>query len=306
MKILLTGATGFVGKVLVRQLQDAGDEVVILTRHTQGAALNLGSSCHFFQWNDTRELPPIEAFAGVDAVINLMGEGIAEKRWSDDQKKKIYNSRIDGTRSLVKAFAHLGPAAPKTFVSTSAIGIYGKRGDEEVYESETVKDQDFLSHVCVDWENEALKAEALGIRVALMRVGVVLGRKGGALAKMLPIFKLGGGGPLGSGKQWMSWIHIEDLAAMYVRAAKEATFKGAYNATAPYPTTNAEFSKMLGKVLKRPAFAPAPGFMMELVFGEMSTVILDGQRVIPKRMHDEAHFHYRYPTLEMALKETAF
>lgn len=305
MKVLVTGATGFVGRVLVRQLLEAGDDVVVLTRHISGAALTLGSKCQFFQWKNTLELPPLEAFVGVDAVINLMGEGIAEKRWSDDQKKKIYNSRIDGTKSLVSAMKELGDKAPKSFVSTSAIGIYGPRGDEEITESEKVNGQDFLSHVCVDWEKEALKAESFA-RVCLLRVGVVLGRNGGALAKMLPIFKLGGGGPLGSGKQWMSWVHIEDLAGMYIRAAKDSTFKGVYNATAPYPATNKDFSKMLGKVLKRPAFAPAPGFVIDAVFGEMSTVLLDGQRVIPKRLDSEAHFHYRYPTLEMALKETAY
>jgi uncharacterized protein len=306
MKVLLTGATGFVGKVVVRQLLEAGAEVVVLTRHIQAAALNLGSRCAFYHWADPRELPPLEAFAGVDSVINLMGEGIAEKRWSDEQKRRIYNSRIDGTKSLVEAFKALGDKAPKSLVSTSAIGVYGKRGAEEILESEAVKTQDFLSHVCVDWEREALKAKELGVRVVILRVGVVLGRGGGALAKMLPVFKLGAGGPLGSGQQWMSWIHIEDLAAMYVRAGKERVFEGVYNATAPYPATNRDFTKMLGKVLKRPAFAPAPGFVMEAVFGEMSTVLLDGQRVIPRRMHDEAHFHYRYPTLEMALKETAF
>jgi uncharacterized protein (TIGR01777 family) len=242
----------------------------------------------------------------VDAVINLMGEGIAEKRWSDEQKKRIYNSRIDGTHNLVEAMHKLGDQSPKVLVSTSAIGIYGPRGDEEVTESEAVQSKDFLSHVCVDWEKEAMRAKEFGARVVILRVGVVLGHGGGALQKMLPIFKLGGGGPLGSGKQWMSWVHIEDLAQMYVRAAKEASFSGVYNATAPYPATNKDFTRVLGNVLKRPAFIPAPGFMMELVFGEMSTVLLDGQRVIPKRLHDEAHFHYRYPTLEMALKETAY
>ncbi len=304
MKVLVTGATGFVGRVIVRQLQEAGDEVVVLTRHIPGAALALGSRCTYFQWNGS-DAAPAEAFAGVHAVINLMGEGIAEKRWTDAQKIRIYNSRIDGTRALVATMRELGASAPKTLVSTSAIGIYGPRGDEEITESEAAA-SDFLAHVCKDWEKEAKVAESFGTRVAIMRVGVVLGRGGGALAKMLPVFKLGGGGPLGSGKQWMSWIHIEDLAAMYVRAAKESSFSGAYNATAPYPAMNRDFTKVLGKVLKRPTLAPAPAFAMELVFGEMSTVLLDGQRVIPKRFHDEVHFHYRYPTLEMALKETAY
>lgn len=302
MKVLMTGATGFVGRVIVRQLLAAGDEVVVLTRHIPGAALVLGSQCKFFQWKNLSEAPPAEAFAGVDAVVNLVGEGIADKRWDDRQKKRIYNSRIDGTRQLVLG---MKAAGVKTLVSTSAVGIYGPRGDEEVTETGKAGD-DFLSGVCKDWEKEAEAAKDFGARVAIMRVGVVLGRGGGALKKMLPIFKLGAGGPVGSGDQWMSWIHVEDLAAMYVRAVKEKSFVGAYNATSPYPAKNKDFSKVLGNVLKRPAFAPAPGFMMKLVFGEMSTVLLDGQRVIPKRLHDEAHFHYRYATLEMALKETAY
>lgn len=302
MKVLITGATGFVGRVIVRQLLSAGDEVVVLTRHVPGAALVLGSGCKFHQWKNLSEAPPAEAFMGVDAVINLAGEGIADKRWDDRQKKRIYNTRIDGTRQLVGGMRTSGV---KTLVSTSAIGIYGPRGDEEITETGVAAD-DFLARVCKDWEKEAEVAKDFGARVAILRVGVVLGRGGGALKKMLPIFKLGGGGPVGSGDQWMSWIHVEDLASMYVRAAREKSFVGVFNATAPYPAKNRDFSKTLGNVLKRPAFAPAPAFIMKLVFGEMSTVILDGQRVLPKRMHDEAHFHYRYATLEMALKETAY
>ncbi|MBY0518201.1 MAG: TIGR01777 family oxidoreductase [Bacteriovoracaceae bacterium] len=305
MKVLVTGATGFVGRVIVRQLLEAGDEVNVLTRHIPGAALTLGGQCHFFQWTDVSKAPPAEAFQGVDAVINLMGEGIAEKRWDEEQKKKIRYSRIEGTRSLVNAVKALGMNAPRTFVSTSAIGIYGPRGDEEITEEEKTA-QDFLATVCKDWELEAKNVESSAVRLVILRVGVVLGRGGGALKKMIPIFKLGGGGPVGSGKQWMSWIHVEDLAGMFIRAAKESEMKGIYNATAPYPATNKDFSKVLGKVLKRPAFAPAPAFVMKAVFGEMSTALLDGQRVIPKKMQDQVHFHYRYPTLEMALKETAY
>lgn len=302
MKVLVTGATGFVGRVIVRQLLAAGDEVVVLTRHIPGAALVLGSQCKFYQWKNLSEAPPAEAFVGVDAVVNLVGEGIADKRWDERQKKRIYNSRIDGTRQLVLG---MKAAGVKNLVSTSAVGIYGPRGDEEVTETGKSGD-DFLAGVCKDWEHEAQAAKDFGARVAIMRVGVVLGRGGGALKKMLPIFKLGAGGPVGSGQQWMSWIHVEDLAAMYVRAVKEKEFVGVYNATSPYPAKNKDFSKVLGNVLKRPAFAPAPSFVLKAVFGEMSTVLLDGQRVLPKRLHDEAHFHYRYATLEMALKETAY
>ncbi len=302
MKVVVTGATGFVGQVLVRQLLDGGHEVVVLTRNIAKAALSLGSKCKYFQWADMDTLPPIEAFEGVDGVINLMGETIS-KRWDEHQKKKIVSSRINGTRRLIEAIEKT-TKKPKVFVSTSAVGIYGSRGSEELNEASNLAD-DFLAKVCKDWENEANKVRNQGVRVAIIRVGVVLGRGGGALEKMLPIFKLGGGGPVGSGKQYMSWIHIEDLAAMYIEALNNENIKGVLNGTAPYPATNAEFSKMLGKVLRRPAFFPAPAFAMKIAFGEMSQILLEGQRVLPVKFK-EHNFRYRYPTLEMTLKETAY
>lgn len=305
MRILVCGATGFIGQAVVKQLLAEGDDVVVLTRHIPKAALKLGHKCSYFQWSGSQDTPPAEAFHNVDAVINLMGEGIADKRWTDLQKKRIYNSRIDGTRRIVESFKKLGPSAPKALVSTSAVGIYGPRGDEEVTEQSTLAD-DFLGRLCKDWEAEAREVEKLGARLAIIRVGVVLGHGGGALQKMLPVFKMGVGGRLGSGKQWMSWIHVRDVAGMFVRAAKESAFKGVYNATAPHPVTNAVFTKALGKALHRKAIFPAPAVGIKLAFGEMATVLLDGQKVAPKRMHDEAHFHFRYPTLDMALKETAY
>ena len=191
---------------------------------------------------------------------------------------------------------------PSVFVSTSAIGIYGNRGPEEINEASSVA-SDFLAKVCLDWENEANKARNHEARVAIIRVGIVLGHGGGALAQMLPIFKLGGGGPLGSGKQFMSWIHIDDLASMYVEALKNPEIKGVLNGTSPYPVTNAEFTKVLGKVVRRPAFLPAPSFAIKIAFGEMSQILLEGQRVLPVKFK-EAKFRFRMPTLEMALKES--
>lgn len=302
MKVVITGATGFVGQVIVKQLLEAGDEVVVLTRNVAKAAISLGSSCKYFQWDDNTSLPPVEAFEGADGVINLMGETIS-KRWDEEQKKRIYNSRINGTRRVVEVLEKLNKK-PKVFVSTSAIGIYGSRGPEELNENSTLAD-DFLGKVCKDWENEANKARNHGARVVIIRTGVVLGRNGGALEKMLPIFKMGAGGPVGSGNQYMSWIQIEDLAAMYIEALKNESIKGPFNGTAPYPATNAEFSKILGKVLRRPAFMPAPAFALKLVFGEMSQLLLEGQKVLPVKFKEQ-HFRYRYPTLEMALKETAY
>ncbi len=303
MKVLVTGATGFVGKVVVRQLLEAGDQVVVLTRNIPKAALTLGSDCTYYQWVDTNELPDTAAFDGVDAVINLMGEGIADKRWSEEQKKKIYNSRINGTQKLVEVISQL-KVAPSVFVSTSAVGIYGDRKNEEITEDSKTAD-DFLAHVCSEWEKEASKVKEYVKRLVFIRVGVVLGHGGGALSKMLPVFKLGAGGPIGSGNQYMSWVHIEDLAGMYIEALKNNSMSGVYNGTAPYPATNKEFSTALGKVLKRPAFAPAPAFAIKLAFGEMSTVLLEGQKVLPTKLK-AINFRYRYPTLEMALKETAY
>jgi len=303
MKVLVTGATGFIGKVVVRQLLQAGDEVVILTRNIPKAALTLGSECKYFQWANTNEAPPAEAFEGVEGVINLMGEGIAAEKWTEEQKKKIYDSRIESTKNLVNAISKMDKQL-QAFVSGSAIGIYGNRGPEDINEKSDLGN-DFLSNVCKDWEAEAARVKPLTRRLVFVRTGVVLGRNGGALEKMLPIFKLGVGGPVGTGNQYMSWIHVEDIAAMFVEALKNKDMSGVYNGTAPYPATNREFSKALGKILKRPAILPAPAFALKFAFGEMSAILLEGQKVLPTKFK-EVNFRYRYPTLEMALKETAY
>jgi uncharacterized protein (TIGR01777 family) len=299
MKYLLTGATGFVGKVLVSKLLAGGDEVSILSRNPAAVVLSFQGKCKGFMWSDMNSVPPAEAFENVDVVINLMGEGVAEKRWTEDQKKKIYDSRINGTKKLIEQIAML-KQKPKTFISASAIGIYGTRNAEELTEESSLG-ADFLATVCKDWETETFKAQNLGLRTAVIRIGVVLGKNGGALSKMLPIFKLGAGGPLGSGKQVMSWIHIEDLASMFIFVAKNNQLKGIFNGTSPSPKNNKEFSKILGSVLKRPAFAPAPGFMMKLAFGEMSVILLEGQKVLPKNM-EKAGFEFKFPSLENAFK----
>lgn len=301
MKVLVTGATGFVGQRVVKQLLEAGDEVVVLTRNIAKGALYLGSKCKYYQWIDTSTVPPEEAFQGVQAVIHLMGEGIADKRWDEDQKKKIYDSRIVATSKLIERISSMS-VKPSVLVSASGVGIYGNRGDEEITEQSSTAD-DFLARVCKDWEAEALKAKNLGIRVAVIRTGVVIGKDGGALKKMLPIFKLGAGGPVGSGKQYMSWIHVDDIAGMYIHAIKDASIEGPLNGTAPYPATSKDFAKQLGKTLGRPAFAPAPSFALKLVFGEMSQVLLEGQKVLPVKFK-EKKFRFRFPTLEMALKES--
>ena len=303
MKVLVTGASGFVGRRVVAQLLQKNIEVVVLTRNLPKAVIILGSDCQYVQWMDMTTPPPAEAFDGVDAVINLMGENIGGKKWDESQKKKIYDSRINSTRLLVDAIKAL-PKKPRALINASAVGIYGNRGDETLDENAT-SGSDFLAGVCKDWEAEANKARDMKIRVVLMRTGVVLGKGGGALTKMLPIFKLGLGGRLGSGKQYMSWIHVDDLAAMYVHAVMDPTMDGPYNATSPYPATNAEFTKALGKRLKRPTLFPAPEFAIRKALGEMSTIVLDGQKVVPNKFK-EKKFQFKSATLEKTLKETTW
>jgi uncharacterized protein (TIGR01777 family) len=261
----------------------------------------LGAQCKYVLWPDTNELPPAEAFVGVDAVINLMGENIGEKKWDEAQKKKIYDSRINGTRNLVEAMKAL-PKKPRVLVNASAVGIYGSHGDEALDENAS-SGNDFLATVCKDWEAEAMKAKDLGVRVVLLRTGVVFGKNGGSLKKMLPIFKLGLGGKVGTGKQYMSWIAVDDLAGMYVAAVEDNTMNGAFNAVSPYAVTNAEFSKTLGKCLGRPAVLPAPAFAIKTALGEMSTIILDGAKVVPAKFKAK-NFQFRSAALEKTLKES--
>lgn len=302
MKTLVTGATGFIGKVIVRKLEEKGHEVVVLTRNVPKAALMLGPRCKYFQWTDQYSLPPAEAFEGVEGIINLMGESIGEKKWTEEQKRKIVESRVDGTARLLEAVSKLS-VRPKVLVSTSAIGIYGNRGPEDLDEN-SAPGTGFLSDLCRQWEDAANRAQKFGMRVVIIRVGVVLGKGGGALSKMVPLFKLGLGGRLGGGHQYMSWIHIEDLASMFVLALTDASMSGPFNGTAPYPATNNDFTKVLGKVLRRPTFLPAPEKAIRFLLGEMATIVLEGQKVLPKKFK-EKKFNYRYPTLEMTLKETA-
>ncbi len=303
MKVLVTGASGFVGRRVVSQLLHKKHEVVALTRNLAKAAVVLGADCKYAQWPDMNSPAPVEAFDGVDAVINLMGENIGEKKWDESQKKKIYDSRITGTRMLIEGMK-AAPKRPRAFISASAVGIYGVRGDETIEENSTFGN-DFLAGVCRDWEIEANKANDLKMRVVLLRTGVVFGKNGGALKKMLPIFKLGLGGRLGSGKQYMSWIHVDDLAAMYVQAVEDESMSGPYNAVSPNPITNADFTKVLGKSLGRPTLFPAPAFAIRKALGEMSTIVLDGQKVIPSRFK-EMKFQFKSASLEKSLKESLF
>jgi len=297
MKALVTGASGFVGPRLLRLLE----KPVVLSRDPDRARGKIGHLVdRIIRWDPMQGPPPAEAFAAVDAVFHLAGESVAEGRWTTAQKARIRDSRVVGTRHLVQGIAQAA-RKPAVLVSSSAVGYYGDRGEEELTEAAPPAD-DFLARVCVEWEEEARAAERSGVRVVPVRTGIVLGPGGGALQKMLTPFKLGGGGPLGSGRQWMPWVHVADLARLYVHAAETSSIAGAMNGVAPNPVRNSEFTKALARQLHRPAFIPAPYFGLRLVFGEFAKVLFASQRVIP-RVATETGFRFQYPEIASALRE---
>ncbi len=303
MRALVTGGTGFVGRRLLAKLQ----QPVVVSRDAAKGGKQLGGSAgKVVAWNPMKEPLPAAALQGVDTIFHLAGDPVAEGRWTEKKKERIRDSRVIGTRNLVAglaaAMAGAGSVKPKTLVSASAVGFYGDRGDEELDERSPPA-SDFLAQVCMGWEREALAARELGIRVVLIRIGIVLGEKGGALGKMLMPFKLGLGSPLGSGEQYMPWIHIDDLVEEMLFAARERSLSGPINGVAPHPVTNREFTKTLGSVLGRPTFMPAvPPFALKLLVGEFGQVLLASQRALP-RAALAAGFAFRYPELEAALRD---
>ena len=296
MRVTITGATGRVGEQLVAALTARGDDVTVLSRSPDRAAAALGVEA--VGWQPEQEPAPVEALAGRDAVVHLAGEDVAQ-RWNDETKRRLLSSRELGTRHLVAGLRAAEPR-PAALVSSSAVGYYGPRGDERVGEDAPPGD-DFLAGVCVAWEREAAAAEALGVRVVRVRTGVVLDKGGGALQKMLPFFKLGVGGPVAGGRQYLPWIHVDDLVALYLAALDDAAWTGAVNGTAPEPVTNAAFSKALGRALHRPAFAPVPGFAVRVLYGEMAEIVVHGQRAVPERTL-ALGFRHRHPDLDEALR----
>jgi uncharacterized protein (TIGR01777 family) len=298
MRVTLTGATGLIGRRLVEALRDRGDEVTVLSRDPDGAREVLGG-VDAVRWADPAAAPaPAAALSGRDAVVHLAGEPVGQ-RWSKGVKERILASREAGTRNLVAGLAAAEPR-PGTLVSASAVGYYGPRGDEPLDEA-SAPGADFMAAVCVAWEREALAAAEHGMRVVTVRTGVVLEEQGGALAKMLPPFKAGVGGPVAGGKQYMSWIHVDDMVGIYLAALDDPQWSGPVNATAPDPVTNAEFSKTLGRVLRRPAFAPVPAVALKALYGEMAQIVTTGQRVLPRRAR-ELGYEFRQPALEPALR----
>jgi hypothetical protein len=293
MKIFMTGGTGFVGKTLAPALVRLSHEVSILTRAGKGAS----SGVFWVEGDPTQKGRWQDAVREHEAVINLAGASIFT-RWTEEAKKAIRESRMLTTRRLVEA---LQGGKVKTFFSTSAIGYYGFHGDETLSE-EASPGGDFLALLAKDWEAEAKEAEKKGCRVVLTRFGIVLGEKGGALGQMIPLFNKYLGGPLGSGKQWFSWIHIEDLVRAYLFLLEHPEISGPVNFTAPNPVRNKELSQWLGRILGRPAFLPAPGFMLRLVLGEFGSILLEGQKVIPQKLL-QAGFQFQYPEIAPALRQ---
>jgi uncharacterized protein (TIGR01777 family) len=285
MRITLTGGSGLIGSRLVQRLRERGDEVTALSRSREP------------RWDPVSGPAPAEALAGRDAVVHLAGENLAQ-RWSDEAKRRIVESRELGTRNLVASLAGSGV---KTLVSASAVGYYGPHGDERLTEDAPPGD-DFPARLCVAWEREANAAGEHGVRVVNVRTGVVLDASGGALSKMLPPFKLGVGGPVAGGGQYMPWIHIDDVVGIYLAALDREDWRGPVNATAPEPVTNAEFGTALGRALHRPAILPVPGFAIRALYGEMATIVTTGQRAIP--VFAQAHgFAFAHPDLDEALRD---
>jgi uncharacterized protein (TIGR01777 family) len=290
MKITITGASGLIGTRIVERLRARGDEVTTLSRNP--------SSPGAVAWQPEDEPAPAAALSGRDAVIHLAGENVAQ-RWSDGAKRRIRSSRELGTRHLVAGIEAADPR-PRVLVSASAVGYYGPHGDERLDE-QTPAAGDFLAEICVIWEREARRAADHGLRVVTMRTGIPLDRSGGALATMLPFFKLGVGGPVAGGDQYMSWIHVDDVVGLYLAALDGDAWDGPVNASAPEPVTNTTFSKALGRAIHRPAVAPVPALAVRVLYGDMAEIVTKGQRVIPRRAQ-ELGYAFAHPDLDEALR----
>ena len=295
MRILLTGASGLIGKALQKSFLAKGHEMLLAGRGEPKREIEIRWSVE--EGFREEDMPRLE---GLDAVIHLAGEGIAGLRWTDEKKKAIRDSRVIGTHNVVNALAAL-ERKPKVFLSGSAMGFYGDRGDEAVTEA-SPPGNTFLSEVCKEWEIESRRAEDLGIRTVLLRTSIVLSKDGGALATMLTPFKFGVGGVVGTGQQWMSWISLDDVVGIVNFALENENLRGAVNVASPNPVTNEQFTKTLGEVLYRPTFLPLPEFAVNLVFGEMGDALLiDSTRVEPKRLKD-AGYQFKFTDLKSALE----
>ncbi|MEE2835100.1 MAG: TIGR01777 family oxidoreductase [Myxococcota bacterium] len=293
MKSVITGATGLIGMRLAQGL----DQPTILSRNPERAQ-RLMPGAQAVGWAPEREAAPVSALEGRDVVFHLAGEPVASGRWSDEKKRRIRDSRVIGTQRLLEGLAAC-EHPPKTLVAASAVGFYGDRGDTVLDESSSMG-EGYLAEVCRDWETEALRAESLGIRVVCLRIGIVLAEDGGALEQMLPIFRLGGGGKLGSGQQWMPWIHVDDVVGLLLWSATNPEASGVYNGVAPEPVRNAEFTKSLAAAINRPAFMPVPRLGLRLLFGEKTSIIMASQNIQPRRALGDG-YRFAFPQLDGAL-----
>jgi uncharacterized protein (TIGR01777 family) len=294
MRALVTGATGFIGRRLLASLE----RPVVLSRRPEIAKRYLGDA-EVIQWEPESGPPPPASLEGVDTVFNFAGESVAGGRWTAQRKERIRSSRILSTRNLVAGMEGL-ERCPRVLVSASAVGYYGSRGNEVLHEN-AAPGNDFLAEVCKAWETEAQRAAQFGVRVVTPRIGLVLGKRGGALARMLTLFKLGLGGRLGSGRHWMPWIHLDDLAGMLLHASKSG-ISGPMNAVGPSPVTNRQFTRALAAALRRPAIFPVPAFALRVMFGELAAVLLASQRAVP-HVAVGAGYRFRYTSLDDALGE---
>ncbi|MBY0469629.1 TIGR01777 family oxidoreductase [bacterium] len=299
MKILMTGATGFIGSKLGQRLVADGHSLVVLTRDPESARKKLPFAYRAYAWNSEVEAPR-EAFDGVEAIVHLAGESLAEGHWTPSRKKSILESRTHGTRNLLEAVGLASEAKPQVIIGASAIGYYGDRGDEVLTEA-SAPGKGFAAEVCQLWEAEMSSSHLEQVRKVIFRFGMVLGKDQGALAKMVPLFRKGLGGPIAEGKQWMSWIHIDDLVQLLVTALTDRTYSGIYNAVVPKAVTNEEFSRALGDTFGKKAPLRVPAFALKLVLGEMASIVLGSQKVVPERLIQKG-FRFRLTDLRGALK----
>ena len=297
MRVLVTGGTGFVGRSLLRELNEA---IVVTRRAGSANEIGLAKTTQVVRWAEPTQSPlPISVDCGAQAVVHLIGESLAEGRWSADKKRRIRESRIATTKNLVRSLALLVPR-PAVLVSASAMGFYGSRGEQDLDEAAS-SGTDFMAEICREWEEAAIAARELGIRVVLLRMGLVLG-PGGFLAKVLPIFRRGLGGRLGNGRQWCSWIHVDDLAQLILRCCRDSKFSGPVNATTPFPVRNRELTRALAQAVGRPAVLPVPRFALRLAYGELADVMTASIRMKPVKVI-AAGFHYKFPRIHEALAD---
>jgi uncharacterized protein (TIGR01777 family) len=304
MNVFVTGGTGIIGSRLIERLHERGDTIFLLSRRPKAALESFADRCTLIEGDPTQAGTWMERAATCDGIVNLAGESIFGRRWNEDFKSRLLDSRLRSTEHVVQALARSrrSDGGNRTcLVNASAIGYYGPTGDEELTE-QAPPGEDFLARICVDWEKAARQAEPLGVRVTVIRIGVVLDSKAGALAKMLPPFKMGMGGPIGSGRQWVSWIHHADVVGILLLALDTQAAAGPINATAPNPVTNKELAQALGRSLHRPSLVPTPAFALRTMLGEVASVITTGQRAVPSKAIGLG-YQFRFPTIEGALAD---